>query len=79
MVIRVQFRRSRDLVYEVESELNDRIDELGDAAKMAGIVGRLRKPGFIETCNTALAKRPPTGAGWVRKVKIYTRRETTGA
>lgn len=36
---------------------------------MASIVGRLRKPGFIETCNPTLATKPPTGAGWAHEIK----------
>src|SRR5215212_7186505 len=34
-----------------------------------GIVGRPRKPGFIETCNPSLVTRPPDGAKWTHEIK----------
>jgi bifunctional non-homologous end joining protein LigD len=33
------------------------------------VVGRRRKPGFIETCDPTLMPKPPTGAGWAHEIK----------
>lgn len=39
------------------------------AARSASVVGRRRKPGFLEPCHPDEADKPPTGGAWAHEIK----------